>query len=360
MALVDDQGRLFGRLNLLDAVLLILLLGLIPLGYGAWALFRTPAPVLTAVEPAELQTGSRLRVTIRGEHLRPYMRVSFNTLQGRTFLFEDSTSAQVELGDIPPGTYDVVLYDHAQERQRLRQALTILPVPLPNTEVIVVGSFGNLTEETAARLSEGLEIPDVGSVVALGRPLPESTRVYAGSFIVEIPGEGGVRLPAAVRMRCQIQTPGGHPVCGAADVSLQPTAVILVPTPVGTLPFQVDQLRSVLPLETLRVDVRLAGPASVLAQVVAGDVDHGQFINELAAGARVVDVRPVRMVSDQQAVREVTVLVDGQRGSSSWTYASGPLRVGGPFEMRTFQYQVEGTVLAVSTDASTPGGARSR
>ena len=36
MAIVDEQGRLFGRLNLLDAVLLVLLAGLVPLGYAAY------------------------------------------------------------------------------------------------------------------------------------------------------------------------------------------------------------------------------------------------------------------------------------------------------------------------------------
>ena len=51
MTIVDRDGRLFGRLNLLDAILMVLAFGLVPLGYGAYVLFRTPTPRLMAVEP---------------------------------------------------------------------------------------------------------------------------------------------------------------------------------------------------------------------------------------------------------------------------------------------------------------------
>ena len=54
MAIVDQQGRLFGRLNLLDAAFVLLLFALIPLGYASWIVFRTPPAVLTSVEPATL------------------------------------------------------------------------------------------------------------------------------------------------------------------------------------------------------------------------------------------------------------------------------------------------------------------
>ena len=97
--------------------------GLIPLGYGAYLLFRTPLPSLTAVEPPTRQFENEFRVMVTGENLRPYMRVSLNDMQGRSFLFKSATSAEVVFGDIPPGTYDVVLYDNAQERNRLPERL---------------------------------------------------------------------------------------------------------------------------------------------------------------------------------------------------------------------------------------------
>jgi hypothetical protein len=51
MTLVDNRGRILGRYNLIDLALVCVVLGLIPLGYGAYLLFRTPLPSLTAVEP---------------------------------------------------------------------------------------------------------------------------------------------------------------------------------------------------------------------------------------------------------------------------------------------------------------------
>ena len=79
MALVDEQGRLFGRVNLLDAIMAVVIVGLVPLAYSAYLLFRTPEPRLTAVEPSSLILGPNLRVSVKGENFRPYMRVSFNS-----------------------------------------------------------------------------------------------------------------------------------------------------------------------------------------------------------------------------------------------------------------------------------------
>ena len=46
MTVLDDRGRLGGRLNIVDAVIAILLLVLIPVAYGAFLLFRSPAPAI--------------------------------------------------------------------------------------------------------------------------------------------------------------------------------------------------------------------------------------------------------------------------------------------------------------------------
>ena len=49
MTLVDDQGRLFGRWNVVDGLIGVVLLGFIPLLYGAYLLFRPPASSLTSI-----------------------------------------------------------------------------------------------------------------------------------------------------------------------------------------------------------------------------------------------------------------------------------------------------------------------
>ena len=353
MAFVDEQGRLFGRVNLLDAVLALLVFGAIPLAYGSYVLFRTPAPRLTAVEPATLVTGPNLRVSVKGENLRPYMRVSFNNIQGNSFIFRNVGEASIDLVEMPPGQYDVILYDYSQEQSRLPKALSILPTPLPDSQVIVVGSFGNLTAERAGELKTGMSLQAFGTVLAIGSPVPESTRVYAGPAI-EIPIDKAVRVPAVIRVGCSMRAPQGTPVCVAADVALQPTVIAFVETAIGRLPFQIDQIRGAQPLEPVTVTVQLDGRDVMLREIQPGDVDQGAFANELAAGARVLKVSPPRTIGGTAAQLDATLLVQAQRDSSSWTYGSNPLRVGAPFLIRTPKYELRGTVIKVSPSWSKP------
>jgi hypothetical protein len=353
MPIVDANGRLFGRLNLIDALVLVLVVGMIPLAYGAYGLFRTPAPQLVAVEPNTLVSGPNLRVSIRGEHLRPYMRVSFNDTQGNSFIFRNTSEALVDLNPMPPGVYDVVLYDNAQERARLPQAFTLKPTPLPASHIILVGTFGNLTNEGAAGITKGMTIPGVGEIIDVSAPLPEATRVYAGP-VIEIPIERAVRVPVALRVGCAVRAPQGVPQCALGDAPLQPMALVVMNTPVGALPFQVDQLRGSQPLETVEVVVQFPNRRELLAQIRPGDTDRGQYANPLAAGATVAAVgRPVALGGDTERV-DVTLRAEAQRTSTSWSYASLPLRVGSSFVLRTPEYELQGTVVRISPEWTSP------
>ena len=66
MAIVDPQGRVFGRLNLLDAAFVLLLFALIPLGYASWIVFRSPPARLTSVEPGTLMAEPSIRLVVHG------------------------------------------------------------------------------------------------------------------------------------------------------------------------------------------------------------------------------------------------------------------------------------------------------
>jgi hypothetical protein len=361
MALVDDQGRLFGRFNLLDAILALVLLGLVPLAYGAYVLFRTPAPRLTAVEPSSLVLGPNLRVSVKGENFRPYMRVSFNSIQGNSFIFRNAGEAVIDLNVMPPGDYDVVLYDNAQERSRLPKAFTLLPTPLPASQVVVVGNFGNLTADRAAGLTKGATIAGFGTILDVGRPVPEATRVHAGP-VLEIPVEKAVRVPALVQVGCSVRAPQGTPQCVVSDTVLQPSVIVFLDTAVGRLPFQIDQLRGAQPLEPVRIGVQFDNRPILLQQIAVGDVDLGAFANELSGGARVTEVTAPRTLGTDFGRVDVTMDVRAQRDSTSWTYASAPLRVGAPFLMRTPKYELHGTVIRVepswSSQPAAPAGTR--
>ena len=88
------------------------------------------------------------------------MRVSFDTVQGRTFQIGSTKSAFVDLPDLAPGTYDVVLYDYMQEVARLPKALTILPLAAVSIlDMEVAGSFKQLSDAQASQLKSGTGFP---------------------------------------------------------------------------------------------------------------------------------------------------------------------------------------------------------
>ena len=349
MAMVDEHGRLFGRFNLVDAVLVVFLAGLVPLAYGAYALFRTPMPRLTAVEPAALVDGPNLIVKIRGEHLRPYLRVSFGNYQGATFLFRSSTEADIALNPMPVGVYDVILYDFAQERARLPQAFTVKPSPLPDSQVVLIGVFGNLTSERAAQLKPGATLEGMGSIVLVGRPSAQVMRVFAGPLI-EVPLDKAVQMPASLQVGCFQRAPQGSPQCVLGDTVLQTNAVIMVKTPIGALPFQVDQVRGITPLEQVRATVRFSGLASLVGQIRKGDTDNGPFGNEFAASATVLEASAPQRLSEDTVRSDVTMLIQAQRGAAGWVWASAPLRVGVGLVLKTARYELSGTVMQLTPE----------
>ena len=353
MAIVDEQGRLFGRFNVVDAVVTVFVLGLIPLLYGAAVLFRVPPPTLTGVVPNAVQAGPGGRVTIQGENLRPYMRVSFGTNQAKNFLFKSITEADVELNDMPPGVYDVVLYDVAQEQSRLAKAFTILPAALPPTRVMLVGVFGNLDAQRAKQVKPGDVVTGVGTIREIGQPMPSQLRINSSGLIVEIPVENAVMLPAVVESLCEMRPQTGVPYCVANDSSLQPTVVLMGQHAVGKLPFQIDQLRGPGALETVEIVARIIAPASVISSIRPGDADRGTYPNPLAADATVLSVRS-RPFNNDLVQADVTLRLKAERGSNGWVYASLPLRAGADFALRTARYQVNGPVISLQPEWTSP------
>ena len=351
MAIVDERGRLFGRWNLLDLALLVLLVGLIPLGFAAYALFREQPPRIVSVTPDHLQYSQEFRVTIRGENLRPYMRVSAGTLQARDFYFKSTEEAEVPFASIPPGQYDIVLYDQAQERFRLPKALTVAPSGLPATEIVAVGAFGNLDAAGAARLTAGTDLSGAGTIVSVGRAVPDLTQVFSGSALVGVPIPNALRLPAVVLFKCYVRASLGSPSCVVDNATVAPPALLTLSTPLGQTPFQVERVRSTHPLEAVPVEVRLVANPAVLSLIKPGDVDLSGTANELALLSRVASTGAVRPLSSGSAEMTVQLLVQLQKVSGRWLYESTPLRVGSPIMLRTARYEAGGAVTGLP-DAS--------
>lgn len=352
MAVVEERERPVRRWNLLDVAVLVLIAGLIPLAYAAYVLFREQPPSLVSITPSAIEQAPEFRLTIKGQNLRPFMRVSVGTYQGRDFNFRNTEEAEIPFASIPPGVYDVVLFDEAQERARLTQALTITPSGLPETEIVAIGAFGNLDAERASKLVAGTELAGGGRILEVGAQSPDVTKISAGGTLVGLPIPNAVQVPAVVLVRCFLRAHQGSPNCAIDDTAVAPPAILKLSTPIGTTAFQVDRVRSPLPLEVKPVDVRLAGAPSLLSLVKPGDTDLNGTANDLAILARVERVGAVRTLSAAAAEVDVRLNAYLQSAEDGWLYNSTPLRAGSPITIRTSRYEVHGVV--VSVPAHTP------
>ena len=251
MTVLDDRGRLAGRFNVVDGVAAIVLLVLIPVAYGAFLLFRTPTATMVSVVPATLLEGSRQRLEIDGTNLRPFMRVSFNTTPAKSFVIGSTNYALVDLPDLKPGTYDVVLYDYQQEVARLPKAFTVAPLAT-NVQLEVVGAFKSASDALAANLKVGDKFPATGNaiaeVVAVGAPIPGELRVRVGDDMVRVASTER-DLPATLRVTCHsVRGPDGTARCMVPGVdepvAVAPDALLTLSTPQGPLLFQIATARA--------------------------------------------------------------------------------------------------------------------
>ncbi|MBY0493472.1 MAG: DUF4330 domain-containing protein [Cyanobacteria bacterium] len=367
MTLFDDRGRLFGRWNVVDALIGVVLLGLIPLLYGGYVLFRTQEASLVAIEPARIVAPGNVDVTIRGTNLRPYMRVSFDHHQGRSFLFADTTKAVVGTADLPPGVYDVILYDMAQERARIPKGLEVLAPPRPDTRLDLIGTFTALTEAQAAEIKDGLEVAGLGPVLRAGARRPAQTlTTVAGGVLLQVPSQNAFNVNAIVRANCVLTQRGGAVTCTALETALMEDNVIAVTLQSGRAFFQIDQIRTPAASAPVTVRARFGGDRSLLERMRAGDRD-ARNNNELTGGATIASLDAVRGASPSLAIavappgatnppqvamdlasREVVLRLEAQRIDAFFYYGGRQLAVGNPMVFNGPGYQVSGTVLSVS------------
>lgn len=369
MAIVDEQGRVFGRWNAVDAAIAVVLLGLIPLAYGAYVLFRPPPMMLNSVEPASIQAGEETRLTVHGANLRPYLRVSFNSVQGRSFLFSDPTRAVVEVTAMPAGVYDVILYDHARERARITNGLTVLPRARPETQVDVAGFFTAVTDAEMKHLAPDTELGGLGRILRVGKPTSSGTRTAVGpGMVIELPSGNAINLPAVVRMACVLVQRGDGVTCEVGGRVVSQEAVIQGNTPTGGVFFQIDQVRSTDATEMVEARIRFTAERESLELLKTGDVDRIRA-NEFVSGAVVTsagaprpaganlavsisasaaDLRAPAVFTGDMVSKEVVLRVPSQRTSAGWYYGDRALRAGTPFLFRTSSYELRGLVLTVT------------
>src|SRR5262245_30655410 len=94
--LIDAQGRVAGRWNIIDAAVVVLVVLMIPLGYGAYVLFRQPDPILTDVSPTSVPEAAPPLIKVTGQNLRAFLRVRVGPADA-TLLIESPTRASIRL-----------------------------------------------------------------------------------------------------------------------------------------------------------------------------------------------------------------------------------------------------------------------
>jgi hypothetical protein len=249
----DSNTRGPLRFNLVDVVAAIVIFGLIPIAYGAYLLFRTPPPTLVSVSPVRLFEGHNQRLVIDGANLRPFLRVSFNATQAKSFLIGSTKYAIVDLPDLKPGEYDVVLYDAVREVARLPKGLTVVPMAA-DVELEVVGAFKPAPAAASTPPKIGDKFPPTGDaiaeVIAIGAPTAGDLRLRVGDDTIRVPLRQPV-WPATLRVKCYTaRRPDGAVQClvpgrsGNDDQTvIAPDALLTLASLSGPIGFQIDAVR---------------------------------------------------------------------------------------------------------------------
>ena len=173
MPVIDGRGRLFGKLNLIDAIMVAVVLGLIPLAYGAYMLFREQPPIITSIQPTQVTQGERATLQIIGEGFRPFLVARLGDFESSGFLLQSPTTAEVRMPELLPGSYDLALFDQVRELIRMPGAITVVPSPATIATVWVRFVAGQ----------EVLDVMNVGDMDLSGLPTHEDTD---GAVLLEI------------------------------------------------------------------------------------------------------------------------------------------------------------------------------
>jgi hypothetical protein len=318
-------------------------------------LFRSPKPHVRSVERAEVNREDRRIATglviqqklkIRGDHLTPVLRAFIGSTPAIGFTFEDPTSADVIVGDIPMGTHDLVLYDGVREVARVPNAVTRQPTP--GARARVVGALVQLDRATADALRQGQRFEvngePVAEFLALGDVQPDRHAIKARGTTVEAPVSGAWSRSVVLRVVCEPDP--DQAVCRVGTTTLGDPALTVMDVPGAPKQIRVlvADVRPDEPPRAATIRVRAQADRSAIERMRAGDRDmRGEPVDDRTAS--VVEVHP------HGADKVDLVLRLGlDRTRDGWRHKLQPMDPGGSFSFVTDRYAVSGRIVSLAID----------
>lgn len=345
MSMIDSRGRVFGRLNLVDALILGFLILLVPLGYGTYLLFKPAQPRIDSVEPSAITVAERrigngsvltAKFKIRGSGFTPLLRARIGDNDALGLVFESPNSADVLVGPVPPGKHDLILLDGIQVVARANGAIEIQAST--GTPIRLSGWLIEMDKSAAAAAVPGATVPATApasfQVVAAGPDLPGRSRHRFGGVIADGGANGLVDREVVLTTRCD--SPPLYEECSIGGQVISGASPITITLP-GGYRFELHEILPVSAPVPATVLMRFTGPAAALVQV--GDQDA-------TLDSRSARVTAVSGKDGNGATVTLALGLDESR--EGWRYRGRLVRPGGTLPIATSRYETNGQVLSVT------------
>lgn len=339
MSMIDENGRVFGRINLVDAGILFFILLLLPIGYATFLLFKPERPSIESVtlvdlgnEERRVSSGTILtaKLKVKGSGFNPLMRARIDSIDAVGMVYENPNSVDVIVGVVPPGKHDLVLYDGVQEVARARGA-----VQLQGAEGPMVRAYGWLTDlapSVADTLKAGYatdpSIPGGFRLVAVGPARQARVRATLGTATADLTLPGKRERAAEIVVRCDWPSSTICTIDGQRLTQLPPIVVTLP----GGLRFEIDEIAP--PEDPAPAIINLRVPSS--AGMKIGDRDA-------TVGDRAAEITAI-------AGNTITLKLGVQDSRDGWRYRGQLVAPGSSLTLRTDTYSVSGTIADLHMD----------
>jgi Domain of unknown function (DUF4330)/IPT/TIG domain len=135
MTFIDDRGRLFGKVNLIDAGVVLVISVICAFGVQLRRIANYPTPIIERVEPAKIPIGKATMITVYGKNFDPQTVVkagaspTTGVFQTARFISPTQLEFMVSEG-LAEGYYFVLVANRANKMATLTNAF-VVEVPPP-------------------------------------------------------------------------------------------------------------------------------------------------------------------------------------------------------------------------------------